>query len=363
MKIQLGRSKIALAAIGLTVMSITAACGSSSNASTSSSSSVALGKPISSLLAAAKTEGTVVWYTSFTQDDITSIDNAFQKQYPGIKVQPLRLNAQQIPSRMITEQRGGKYNADVVSSNAEYLNQLRLAGSLQPYNPPDMQALPSNLKLPSGYQGVIYLQTTVIAYNPQALAKAGLTAPTSWEDFTKPEWKGNFSVDPEALNWYQSLITTMGHDKALALVTAIGNNSPKLVTNHTLAVTQLEAGEPIATATAYAHKVLEEQQKNPKALAFFNGNPLPTDLTLTDLGKKAPHPAAAAVFDDWLLSQAGQKVIVDVTAKVTLRSDVTNVSAIWDPTKWPAAYADPLTPADQYNKQLAEFNTAMHVGN
>lgn len=362
MGIALRRSKIVMAALGLTLVSAVAACGSSGNAS-KSSSAIKSGQPISQLLDQAKTEGTVVWYTSFTQDDITAIDNAFQQQYPGIKVQALRLNAQQIPSRMITEQRGGKYNADVISSNAEYLNQLRLAGALQPYDPPDMQPLPSNLKMPDGYQGIIYLQTTVIAYNPQALAKAGMTAPTSWEDFTKPEWKGNFSVDPEALNWYQSLITSMGHDKALALVTAIGNNSPKLVTNHTLAVTQLEAGEPIATATAYAHKVLEEQKKNPQALAFFNDSPLPTDLTLTDLGKNAPHPAAAQVFDDWLLSKDGQNVIVDVTAKVTLRTDVQNVNAIWDPTKWQASYANPLTPADEYNKELAEFNTAMHVGN
>jgi iron(III) transport system substrate-binding protein len=224
-----------------------------------------------------------------------------------------------------------------------------------------MQALPSNLKMPDGYQGVLYLQTTVIAYNPQAVAKAGLTPPTSWQDFTKPEWKGNFSVDPEALNWYQSLITQMGHDQALALVTAIGNNSPKLVTNHTLAVTQLEAGEPLATATAYAHKVLEEQKKNPDALAFFNDNPLPTSLTLSDLGKNPPHPNAAQVFDDWMLSQAGQKVIVDVTAKVSVRTDVDNVPTIWNPTQWPAAYADPLASTDDYNKELQEFNTAMHV--
>jgi iron(III) transport system substrate-binding protein len=359
MRLAYRRSALALFATAL-VLAATA-CGSSGSGGTSGADFDG-NTPISQLAAKATSEGTVVWYTSFTQDDITAIDNAFEKQYPGIKIQPLRLNAQQIPSRMFTEQRGGKYNADVVTSNAEYLNQLRLAGALQPYDPPDMQALPSSLKLPTGYQGVIYLQTTTIAWNPQALKKAGLPTPTSWEDFTKPEWKGNFSIDPEALNWYQSLITEMGHDKALALVTAIGNNSPKLVTNHTLAVTQLEAGEPVATATAYAHKVLEEQKKNPQALAFFNGNPLPTDLTLTDIGKKPPHPAAAAVFDDWLLSQAGQKIIVDVTAKVSLRTDVDNVAAIWDPSKWPAAYADPLTPADEYNKELAEFNTAMHVG-
>jgi iron(III) transport system substrate-binding protein len=357
-KSRLVRLGAALALI--TTATTLAACGGGGGSS--GSSTIKTGQPISQLLSAANKEGQVVWYTSFTQDDINAIDGAFAKQYPGIKIKSLRLNAQQVPSRMITEQRGGKYNADVVTTNAEYLNQLRLVGALQPYDPPDMQPLPSNLSLPKGFQGVVYLQTTVAAYNPQALKKAGLSAPTSFADFAKPEWKGNFSIDPEALNWYQSLITTMGHDKALALVKAIGNNSPKLVTNHTLAVTQLEAGEPAATATAYAHKVLEEQKKNPAALTFYNENPVPTDLTLTDLGKNAPHSAAAQLFDDWLLSKTGQTAIVDITAKVSLRTDVRNEAAVWNPAKWRPAYANPLTPADEYNKELAEFNAAMHVG-
>lgn len=348
----------ALAVAGATALTASA-CGGSTD--TSSASTVQT-TPIASVLPEAEKEGVVHWYNAFTDDDIAAVTSAFNKQYPDIKVQSLRLDAQQIPAKIMTEQRADTYNADVISSNAEYLNQLRLAGALTSYDPPDLQTPPAALKLPQGFQSVTYVNTTVIAYNPSAVKKLGLTPPTTWSDLTAPAWKGHFSIDPESLNWYQSLIAQMGHDQALQLITALGNNSPVLVPNHTLAVTQVQSGEQAATATAYSHKVVELEKDLPGSIVFSNSDPLPADLTLTDIAKNAPHPAAAQVFDDWLASQQGQKAIVDLTSKISLRTDADNDDTLWDPSKWTPAYADPLVSPSDYNAELAEFNKALHYG-
>ena len=53
------------------------------------------------------------------------------------------------------------------------------------------------------------LVTTVVAYNPQIVQQKGLPVPTSWQDLTKPQWKGQFSIDPGAVNWYDSLIAAI----------------------------------------------------------------------------------------------------------------------------------------------------------
>lgn len=318
--------------------------------------------PIASVLSDANKEGVVHWYNAFTDDDIAAVTKAFNKKYPDIKVQSLRLDSQQIPAKVMTEQKAGKFNADVVSSNAEYLNQLRLAGALTSYDPPDLQKPPASLGLPAGFQSVTYVNTTVIAYNPAAVKKLGVAPPTSWEDLTAPAWKGHFSIDPESLNWYQSLIAELGHDKALDLITRLGDNSPVLVPNHTLAVTQVQSGEQAATATAYSHKVVELEKDLPGSIVFTNSNPLPADLTLTDIAKNPPHPAAAQVFDDWLASKEGQDAIVDLTAKISLRTDADNDDRLWDLKKWPAAYAEPLISPADYKSELTEFNSALHYG-
>jgi iron(III) transport system substrate-binding protein len=339
---------------GVTVVAVSA-CGSSS-----STTAAIAATPIPSLLPEADKEGVVHWYNAFTDDDIAAVTKAFNKQYPHIRIQSLRLDAQQIPGKVMTEQRAHTFNADVISSNAEYLNQLRLSGALTSYDPPDLQTPPADLHLPAGFRSVTYVNTTVIAYNPAAVKKLGLQPPTSWSDLAAPAWKGHFSIDPESLNWYQSLIASMGHDQALALMTALGDNAPVLVPNHTLAVTQVQSGEQAATATAYSHKVVELEHDLPGSIVFANSDPLPADLTLTDIAKNAPHPAAAQVFDDWLASKQGQDAIVDLTAKISLRTDADNDDTLWDPAKWKPAYADPLVTPSTYKTELTEFDQALH---
>jgi iron(III) transport system substrate-binding protein len=121
--------RLTLAPAAMVVLLTVAACGSGgSNASSTSS------KPQTEqqLLAAANGEGTVVWYTTFSDSDVPPMIAAFNKQYPKIKIEPLRLSADKLPARIITEQRAGKYNADVVSGESVYVSQLINVHALAP---------------------------------------------------------------------------------------------------------------------------------------------------------------------------------------------------------------------------------------
>jgi iron(III) transport system substrate-binding protein len=274
-------------------------------------------------------------------------------------VNSVRLSADKIPPRVETEQRGGKYNADVVSGNSTYTAQLIQAGAYQPYEPPDAVPLPDELDLPKGYQTTTYVTTTVIAWNPTVLKEKGLTAPTSFADLAKPEWKGHFSIDPSAVNLYDAMVVKMGHDAALNLMRGLGSNDPKFVESHTEALTQVQAGEPMATATAYGYKASSLKEKTPDQLDFVNPDPLPTGADLIDLAKNAPHPNAARLFLDWVSSKDGQKAIEDVTNHTSLRTDVPNDPAVWDTSKFPPLYSRANLPADTFNAELAEYKEAL----
>jgi iron(III) transport system substrate-binding protein len=339
-----------------------AACGSSSGSGGSPQAAASLDALApGQLAAAAAKEGSVTWYTTFADDDVQPIVKAFNKQYPKVKVNALRLSADKIPPRVITEQRGGKYNADVISGDSPQVAQLLQTGALQPYTPKDLAPLPSGLDLPHGYEGVVYIVTTVVAYNPAVVKQKRLPVPTSWEDFTKPQWKGQFSIDPGAVNWYDSLIKDMGHDKALALMKALGKNKPVFVESHTQALTQVQAGEPAGAATAYGYKASSLKKKTPQSLAFVNPNPLPASLTLIDLAKNAPHAAAARLFDDWMVSKQGQAAVVSVTNHTSVRGDVDNDSKVWNESQWKPAWGDPNLAGAQYNKELSEMKSALQA--
>jgi iron(III) transport system substrate-binding protein len=264
-------------------------------------------------------------------------------------------------TEIITEQRGHQFTADVVSGDSPQLAQLIQANALQSYSPPDQTPLPQGLSLPSGYQSVVYAVTTVIAWNPTIVKQKGLPVPTSIETFTEPAWKGKFAIDPTAVNWYDALIKIMGHTQALALVQKLGNNNPVLVESHTQALTDVQSGEPAGAVTAYGYKASSLAKKTPTELDFLNTNPLPSSLNLIDLVANAPHPAAARLFVNWMVSQAGQAAVVAQTNHTSLRSDVTNDPKVWDPTKWSPTWGNPTLPSATYNSELAELGQALHA--
>ncbi|MEU1598229.1 ABC transporter substrate-binding protein [Streptomyces sp. NPDC005708] len=349
------QSAAALVALGLAV-SVTA-CDSSSPSGGSGSKYD--GMSVTDLAKAAETEGVVTWYTTFASDDVDPMIAAFNKEYPKIKVKALRLSADQIPPKIITEQKARQYTADVVAGDSPQVAQLIHAKAMQPYTPPDQTSLPSGLSLPKGYEGVVYVNTTAIAWNPTVVAQKHMPVPTGVESFADPRWKGQFSIDPSAVNWYDSLIKMMGHDKALALVKKLGDNSPVFVESHTEALTKVASGEPAGAASIYGYKASSMVKKTPKQVAYLNPNPLPASLNLIDVVANAPHPAAARLFTDWMVSKAGQAEVVNQTNHATIRTDVQNDAKVWDTGKWSPAYGDPMLPPDTYNSELKEFDEAL----
>jgi iron(III) transport system substrate-binding protein len=352
------RAVVTLAALGLAAT--VAACGSSSTSNGTSSTNYDT-MSAADLASAANTEGQLNWYTTFASTDVQPIVAAFNKAYPKIKVNPLRLSASQLPPKIITEQRGRQYTADVVSGDSPQLAQLIQAKALQPYTSPEETSLPAGLSLPTGYKTVVYAVTTALAWNPTIVKQKGLPVPTSIETFTEPAWKGKFSIDPTAVNWYDSLIKIMGHQQALALVQKLGSNDPVLVESHTEALTDVQAGEPAGAVTAYGYKASSLEKKTPAEVDFLNTSPLPSSLNLIDVVVNAPHPAAARLFVNWMVSKAGQTAVVGQTNHTSLRSDVTNDPKVWDPAKWSPTWGNPTLPSATYNSELAELGQALHA--
>lgn len=347
---------LALAAIG----GLMAACGSGAAASDNPAKGASAVARLSgqALVDAAKSEGALTWYTSYTDTETNALIKVFNQAYPGIKVTTQQGTASDLTARLETEQKASTFKADLVQGDASYAQLLLKSGALQPYSPPDKPTPPDALGMPDGYANVDAVLTTVIAYNPSALAKQGLTAPTSLQDLTQPRWKGKFSADDTAVNWYESLVGSIGHDQAQHLATELGDNKPMMSESHTEALTQVQSGEPAASIAVYGYLAAKLAKATPDRVAFVNPDPLPSSPDLIELVRNAPHPAAAELFMGWLLSKDGQTAIHEISGRISLRDDVANEGDAWDPSKWTPAWSNPSAATSTINAYQGELKQA-----
>jgi iron(III) transport system substrate-binding protein len=280
--------------------------------------------------AAAKKEATVTWYATMNVKDLDATVKQFEKLHPGITVQTLRLGSSQLPARIITEQRGGKYNADVISGDDFQVAQLVAAGSLQKTPNAEPGKFIKGTVDPNGMWSNLYQNTTVIAWNPQRLKADNLKPPASLADLAKPEYKGKIGIDAGALNWY--IGSVQDNPAAQDLMKKIAANKPVMTTGHTETVTQLESGEFDVTPTAYGYLV-DQEKKAGRSVDFINPKPLLVTLNPIGLAKNAPHPNAARVLIDWLLSKEGQQYIAqEGGGEVSSRTDVVSNPQVFRPS-------------------------------
>jgi iron(III) transport system substrate-binding protein len=308
------------------------------------------------VLAAAKKEGTVIWYTSIDVKTLPPIVERFNATHPGIKLQTLQITSNLIPARILTEQRGHQYNADVANGDIVPLSQLAEAGALQPFRPADADKFVKGAIDPKGMWTSLYSDTTVLAWNPKKLQADGLKPPTSLADLAKPEWSGKIGLDTTAYNWFQGMIET--DPNAADLIKKIVANKPFLTQGHTNTVTQLEAGEFDVTPTAYGY-MADLEHRGGRPVDYIIPKPLFVGLGPVGFVANAPHPNAARVFLDWVLSKDGQQTIIDASGRPSARIDVKNNPNVFSP-KW-AIHILGTPDATKYKDLITQYKSLLGI--
>ena len=137
-------------------------------------------KPSAELLAAATKEGRMVYYTaSFTEVE-QEVINAFNKRFPGIRIQMVRAPGGQLITRIKTEAAAGKLSADVIDHSDRGLMK-EVENLFADYAPPNAgDYLPSVLISPKLWPRLTPAWS--IAYNTELVKNP----PKSWMDLTKP---------------------------------------------------------------------------------------------------------------------------------------------------------------------------------
>ena len=315
---------------------------------------------VQELEAGAKKEGNLVWYAAMETGALDAVSKKFMTKYPEIKMEYIAIETQAVPTRIITEQKGGKYNADVITATGWPIQQLKQAKALEKYLSPEARELDKGTVDPEGYWAAHFSLMFPIAFNPKKVKELGLQPPTSYEDLTKPEWKGNFAMDRTDYEWYASMLKSLG-EKGKKLTEDLSKNKPQLRLGHTVVLQGMIAGEYAATISAFGHKADVAKAKG-EPVEFINPNPTIALLAPAAIAKNAPHPYAARLLETWLLSVEGQKTMFEIDHRTPTRKGVIGSSDnVYDPSKYNYYYSDPRS-GNEYENIVKEFNKVFGIG-
>ena len=282
------------------------------------------------LVAKAQAEGTVSYYAGLSEAQLAAVVARWRAAYPRIAIQTLRASPLTLLTRAVAEQQAGHYAVDVIDDAGLEIDQLKRQGVLAPYGLPDRaEFLPGTVD-PDGYWAAIFLNSEVIAYNPQRLRALGLPPPASWDALAAPQWRGNFGLPSESYEWLNALTTFFGKDHADAIARGYAANGPQLISSHTLAVNSVGTGELPAVANVYGYYALEQHELG-KPVDFVNPTPTVLEDECIAVFRTAPHPNAGRLFARWFLSQETQRWVRSDLRRISARKDVKNDPRLLDP--------------------------------
>ena len=265
-----------------------------------------------SLVDGAKKEGEVVFYSSLIVDKpLRPLVQAFMKKYPFIKATYWRGDTEGIVAKLIAEERSGHPVVDVMEG-AGIGAAANTTGFLASYKTPVLDVYPPDYRDPHGLWAPTRLSYFALGYNTKLVAPADV--PKTYEDLLDPRWKGKMAWrigDATGADFFlTNLRLAWGEDKAIDYFKKLARQN---IINFAAGsartlVDRVIAGEYPLALGIFAHHPLSSKNKGAPVDSQLLAPVASTAGTLA-VAKDLPHPYAAMLLVDFILSEDGQGVL------------------------------------------------------
>jgi iron(III) transport system substrate-binding protein len=263
--------------------------------------------PLAGLAAKANSEGALTIYASAADSQLQTLSKAFMEAYPDIKVDYFRAAGTALFNRFSTEAQSGSTAADVfmptiqpsfVEDNAKWFD--KLTDKLVP----NAKDIPADFR--TDYTLQVAVEEVVPIYNTDTVK----TPPKKWSDVLNSKYKGRIIlVDPKSSPGYMSWYEIMRKKFGDSFLTKLAALDPVWVDTGAVGAQKVATGSYDITLPTYpSHAVGLIDQGAP--LKFVrNLDPTQGITTSIAITKGAPHPSAAQLFTNWLVSPDGFKAV------------------------------------------------------
>ncbi len=299
------------------------------------------------IVAAAKKEGTLTLYTTIAEKDLPALIKPFETKY-GIKVNVWRAGTDKVLQRTVAEAAAKRDEVDVVHFGSPEMEALSREKVLQPVSSVTYKQLqPGSVPAHKEWAATL-LSVWVQAYNTNVIKKEDL--PRTWADLLDPKWKGKLGIEAKNQDWFQTVVELNGGgDKGLKFfsdVVAKNGISPR--SGHTLLTNMVVSGEVPLALTVYNY-MPEQAKKKGAPIEWFVIEPAIARSNAVGVARKAPHPHAALLFHEYMLSDAQQLMVgIDyVPTNINVASPLKGVKIL---------ITDPIRSLDEAEKWTKLFD-------
>ncbi len=264
------------------------------------------------LIAGAKAEGKVVWYTSLAGSSYKELAKAFETKYPGVKIEAYRATSGDLMTKLVAEAEAKRYLADTVETTLPVLRYMRENNMLAPYTSPHLGKYPAGAKEKADrglfFWGIDRETYMGVGYNTSIIA--GAAVPKNYGDLLKPELKGKigFATSDTGTRTIGAMLKFKGEEfvkKLRGQDVSLHSVSGRAMADMVI------SGEVGISPTIFRDHALESKAK---------GAPIdwvPMEVVATNAGgvslvAQAPHPHAAVLLVDFLFSPEAQKILADL---------------------------------------------------
>jgi iron(III) transport system substrate-binding protein len=267
----------------------------------------------------AKEKGKLVAYLAMNAADAVSVQTSFERKYPQIKVDLVRMGAPSILQRILTEYRAGKILADVVLGFSFVHYELAHLKALAKYESPERRYYVPQFKDAQGLWTNVMPIVHTIAYNTKITPPAEL--PARYSDLLLPKWTGKFGMNSNNIMFLAAMMTHFGKDNGLDFLQRLAAQGPQVRSGGTLLATLVAAGEFPLGFSINENNVENLKLKGAPIDWLRPTDPLYGELVPIGIMAGAEHPSAARLFIDFVLSREGQELFRNL-GKIPARSDV-----------------------------------------
>jgi iron(III) transport system substrate-binding protein len=257
--------------------------------------------------------GQVNVYTSISSFITKPLQASWAATVPQIQLSLYRGASADVTARFLAESSAGVKGADVVESDGTTMLIFQHKRNLLvPY-----RKSPYAVQIPAEYRFDDFtadrLEMFVMAWNKNLVP----TPPTSYAQLADPSWKGKIALEPTDFDWFATMynyFTNVASPKMTpaafdAMMTKIAQNA-QLIPGHSAEASALASGQVAIIVNGHAQEIEQLQAKGaPIAMGPPFVQPVIQRPQGIGISYLSPHPAAALLFYDFMLSPVGQKML------------------------------------------------------
>lgn len=271
-------------------------------------------------VAKAKSEGKLVWYTSTPVETGQKIVNMFEKDY-GIKVEMFRSGGSAILRRFQQEMDAGRVAADIMTtSEPAAAAAMSRKGLFVAFKPKNFDKIPDAAKDANG--NYIAQRLNMMTHYLRSDKVAVADEPKSWDALTDAKYKGKLVMaNPSYTSLMVSVVGMLSQSKGWTYFEKLRANDILIVQSNQQVSDMLKRGERLIAVGALDSYAADERKAGHAIKTTYPSDGVFVIPSPTSVIKGSPHPNAAKLFAEFMISDAVQKLFPE-EGGYSARSDI-----------------------------------------